>query len=70
MNLMYGFLGVTLEGLATPEVVVAWLLEHPEITVSDTESLSSYYSSEDESCSEQPDVVLQGYGDCVSCISR
>ncbi|KAK9747381.1 Regulator of chromosome condensation (RCC1) repeat [Popillia japonica] len=56
--------GVTLEGLATPEVVVAWLLEHPEITVSDTESLSSYYSSEDESCSEQPDVVLQGYGDC------
>lgn len=50
----------------TPEVVVSWLLEHPEITASDTESFSSYYSSDEESVSEQLDIALSTLEESVS----
>lgn len=55
-----------MEGLVSPETIVSWLLEHPEVTASDTESLSSYYSSDSESASEQIDIALQSLGDYVS----
>nr|XP_022903495.1 E3 ubiquitin-protein ligase HERC2 isoform X1 [Onthophagus taurus] len=63
-------LGVTSECLATPEVVVSWLLEHTETAISDIDSISSYYSS-DEECSGRGDAdhraVPEEYGaDCLT----
>lgn len=56
-------LGLATETLLTPEIIVSWLLEHPEVAASDTESLSSYYSSESEEASEQIDVALHSLGE-------
>lgn len=59
-------LGLATETMLTPEIIVSWLVDHPEITSDDTESVSSYYSSDDsESPSEQIDIALHAIGDYV-----
>lgn len=62
-------LGLATETLLTPEIIVSWLLEHPEVAASDTESLSSYYSSDSESASEQIDMALHSLGECVCLLT-
>lgn len=66
IDFIYYFVGIGSDGLLTPEIIVSWLLEHPEVTASDTESLSSYYSSDSESVSEKLDLALQALEDYVS----
>lgn len=45
--------GIIPESLLTPESIIAWLLEHPDVVFSDTESTaSSVYDSDSDSVSE------------------
>ncbi|KAK5650580.1 hypothetical protein RI129_001609 [Pyrocoelia pectoralis] len=56
-------IGIVPETLLTPESVVSWLVEHPDTTVSDTESLSSYYGSDSESISDQNEMTPHSFDD-------
>lgn len=59
-------LGLATETMLTPEIIVSWLIDHPEVASDDTESVSSYYSSDDsESPSEQIDIALHSLGEYV-----
>ncbi|KAL1491483.1 hypothetical protein ABEB36_012074 [Hypothenemus hampei] len=44
-------LAVNPDNLMSPESIVGWLLEHPEVSAEDTESMSSVYESDTESIS-------------------
>ncbi|XP_030756884.1 E3 ubiquitin-protein ligase HERC2 [Sitophilus oryzae] len=44
-------LAINPESLMSPESIVGWLLEHPEVAAEDTESMSSVYESDTESIS-------------------
>lgn len=44
-------LAIGADNLMTPESVVSWLLEHPEVAAEDSDSLSSVYESDTESIS-------------------
>ncbi|CAH1128754.1 unnamed protein product [Ceutorhynchus assimilis] len=44
-------LAISPETLMSPESIVGWLLEHPEVAAEDTESMSSVYESDTESVS-------------------
>lgn len=46
------FLGILPDTLITPESIIAWLLEHADAILSDSESTSSIYDSESDSVSE------------------
>ncbi|KAF5273445.1 hypothetical protein FQA39_LY07462 [Lamprigera yunnana] len=59
-------IGIIPESLITPESVVSWLLEHPDVPVSDTDSLSSYCGSDSESVSDQNEVTPHSMEECVS----
>ncbi|XP_017782464.1 PREDICTED: E3 ubiquitin-protein ligase HERC2 isoform X2 [Nicrophorus vespilloides] len=54
-----------IDSLITPENIISWLLEHPDVVASDTESLSSYYSSDTESASDQIDLAMNSLGECT-----
>ncbi|KAL3277032.1 hypothetical protein HHI36_012394 [Cryptolaemus montrouzieri] len=47
------------DNVTTPESVVAWLLEHPKIATSETESTSSVYESDTESVSYADGIAAQ-----------
>lgn len=52
--------------LITPETVIAWLLEHPDVVFSDSESTaSSVYDSESDSVSEVNSANQQLLSDAV-----
>ncbi|CAG9815802.1 unnamed protein product [Phaedon cochleariae] len=54
------------DNLTTPESIVSWLLEHPEVAAEDSDSLSSVYDSETESISYENVLgaqALNQYGD-------
>nr|KAF7263608.1 hypothetical protein GWI33_001634 [Rhynchophorus ferrugineus] len=53
-------LAINPENLVSPETIVGWLLEHPEIAAEDTESMSSVYESDTESISYD-----NGTGQCM-----
>ncbi|KAF5270348.1 hypothetical protein FQR65_LT05536 [Abscondita terminalis] len=57
-------IGIIPETLLTPESVVSWLLEHPDVPISDTDSLSSY-GSDSESVSDQNDMTPHSLDDCT-----
>ncbi|XP_072386929.1 E3 ubiquitin-protein ligase HERC2 [Diabrotica undecimpunctata] len=59
-------LAITPESYTTPESIVSWLLEHPEVAAEDSDSLSSVYDSETESISYDNALGAQSlnpYGD-------
>ncbi|XP_018562377.1 E3 ubiquitin-protein ligase HERC2 isoform X2 [Anoplophora glabripennis] len=59
-------LAIGTENLMTPESVVSWLLEHPEVAAEDSDSLSSVYESDTESVSYDNALGAQAltqYGD-------
>lgn len=47
--------------MTTPESIVCWLLEHPEVAASDTESLSSMCESDTESVSYDNGNAMQPF---------
>ncbi|KAJ8962033.1 hypothetical protein NQ314_005815 [Rhamnusium bicolor] len=54
------------DSLMTPESIVSWLLEHPEVAAEDSDSLSSVYESDTESVSYDNAIgaqALNQYGD-------
>lgn len=61
----------------TPESVISWLLEHPEVAAEDTDSISSVYDSDTESISLDNALGAQGvtyvrliyFFICVVCFS-
>lgn len=52
--------------LMSPESVVSWLLEHPEVAAEDSDSLSSVYDSDTESVSYENGLAGQGLNQFVS----
>ncbi|XP_056632300.1 E3 ubiquitin-protein ligase HERC2 isoform X1 [Diorhabda sublineata] len=59
-------LAITPDSYTTPESIVSWLLEHPEVAAEDSDSLSSVYDSETESISYDNALGAQSmntYGD-------
>lgn len=55
------------DSLTTPESIVGWLLEHPEVAASDTDSLSSLCDSDTESVSyDNASNAVQPFGPFVS----
>ncbi|XP_048524463.1 E3 ubiquitin-protein ligase HERC2 [Dendroctonus ponderosae] len=58
-------LAIAPENLVSPEVVISWLLEHPEVAAEDTESISSIYESDTESFSYDNAIgqCMGTYGD-------
>lgn len=49
----------------TPESIVSWLLEHPEVVTEDADSLSSVYDSDTESVSYDNAMGIHGFGQYV-----
>lgn len=52
----------------TPESVVGWLLEHPEVAAEDSDSLSSVYESDTESISYDNALGAQALTQYVSIV--
>lgn len=57
-------LAISPENLMSPESIVGWLLEHPEVAAEDTESVSSVYESDTESISYD-----NALGQCLCYVS-
>lgn len=51
--------------MLTPESIVSWLLEHPEVVADDADSLSSVYDSDTESASYDNALGVHGFGQYV-----
>ncbi|KAG5897066.1 hypothetical protein JTB14_025882 [Gonioctena quinquepunctata] len=51
------------DNLMTPESIVSWLLEHPEVAAEDSDSMSSVYDSETESISYDNVLEAQAQGE-------
>lgn len=58
------FLAISPDNLMSPESIVGWLLEHPEVAAEDTESMSSVYESDTESISYD-----NALGQCLCYVS-
>lgn len=54
----------------TPESIVSWLLEHPEVVTDDADSLSSVYDSDTESVSYDNALGIHGYGQYVKILYK
>lgn len=54
-------LAIGADNFTTPENIVGWLLEHPEVAASDTDSISSMPESDTESASYDNGNVLQPF---------
>lgn len=61
----YSVLAIGPDTALTPESIVSWLLEHPEVVADDADSLSSVYDSDTESVSYDNALGIHGFGQYV-----